>query len=101
MSLPGGGAILVVPGNRNGAGGVSGLAVWRGARCSNWFSTAFATTGHPFVVTPPSERTMVATAVRTTAGSLFAQVPLRVMSDGVTHIGIGQHRIVGFDGTGG
>jgi len=53
------------------------------------------------VVTPPSERTAVATAVRTTAGSLFAQVPMKVMSDGVTRIGIGQHRIVGFDGTGG
>jgi len=78
MSLPGGGAILVVSGSRNGAGGAFGV-----------------------VVTPPSERTAVATAVRTTAGSLFAQVPMKVMSDGVTRIGIGQHRIVGFDGTGG
>jgi hypothetical protein len=75
MSLPGGGAILVVPGSRNGAGGASGLAVWRGARCSRWFST--------------------------TAGSLFAQVPMWVTPDVVTHIGTGQHRIVGFDGTGG
>jgi hypothetical protein len=35
---------------------------------------------------------MVATAVKTTAGSLFAQVPLRVTPDGVTRSGIGQHR---------